>query len=323
MSQVWNLVADIGGTNARFSAIIAGQLESDFQFFHSVEEYPEFDTLITILLDEISSATGWNSNPDKVCFAVACPADAEVISFTNSHWTFTKADLKASLGCNHLSIINDFEAVAHGITELSNADLVQVGGHEPIQNKAVGVLGAGTGLGVAGLLPTESGYHVLDTEGGHADYSPINDLQSAVVDYLRGEFGRVSLERLLSGKGLLNIYSALCSIEEVPKIFSSPAEVVTGALEKADVKALQTLNMFCEGIGAAAGNLALTFGAKGGIYIAGGVIPRFQDFFINSDFRSKFEDKGRFVCYLKPIPVYIVVRENLGLLGAAKKLGRL
>jgi glucokinase len=173
------------------------------------------------------------------------------------------------------------------------------------------------------LLPTESGYHVLDTEGGHADYSPINDLQSAVVDYLRGEFGRVSLERLLSGKGLLNIYSALCSIEEVPKIFSSPAEVVTGALEKADVKALQTLNMFCEGIGAAAGNLALTYGAKGGIYIAGGVIPRFQDFFINSDFRSKFEDKGRFVSYLKPIPVYIVVRENLGLLGAAKKLGRL
>ena len=184
----------------------------------------------------------------------------------------------------------------------------------------MGILGAGTGLGVAGLLPYEGGYHVLDTEGGHADYSPISDLQSAVVNCLRARFGRVSLERLLSGKGLLNIYSALCSIEDTPMMFSTPAEITAAALDNTDIKALQTLNMFCEGIGAAAGNLALTFGAKGGIYIAGGVIPRFQEFFINSGFREKFEDKGRFVSYLKPIPVYIVVHKNLGLLGTAKKL---
>ena len=207
MSQKWSLVADIGGTNARFSALLEGQLESQYEFHHSVDEYPEFVNLIVILLREIKTATGWKTPPSRACFAVACPAGNEIISFTNSHWAFSKSELKTLLGCETISVINDFEAVAHGITELSDADLVQVGGHEPIQNKAVGVLGAGTGLGVAGLLPTESGYHVLDTEGGHADYSPINDLQSAVVDYLRGEFGRVSLERLLSGKGLLNIYS--------------------------------------------------------------------------------------------------------------------
>ena len=323
MSQVWNLVADIGGTNARFSAILDGELESKFQFLHSVDEYPEFENLIEILLEEIGEATGWSSKPKRACFAVACPPDTEIISFTNSHWKFSQTELKRALGCDFLSIINDFEAVAHGITELSSDEFVQIGGGEAVPNKAIGILGAGTGLGVAALAPHENGYVVLDTEGGHADYSPINDLQSAVVSCLRARFGRVSLERLLSGKGLLNIYSALCSIEDVKMEFDTPADIVAAALNDAETKALQTLNMFCEGIGAASGNLALTFGAKGGIYIAGGVIPRFQEFFISSAFRSKFEDKGRFVSYLKPIPVYLVIRENLGLLGAAIKLRKI
>ena len=219
-----------------------------------------------------------------------------------------------------MSVINDFEAVAHGITELDESDLVKVGGSDAVSTKPIGILGAGTGLGVAGLVRHSDGYHVVDTEGGHADYAPIDDVQSAVVNCLRERYGRVSLERLLSGKGILNIYTALCSIEGVEAQHQTPAEVVAAALENNDSKALQTLNMFCEGMGSAAGNLALTFGAKGGIYIAGGVIPRFQEFFINSGFRSKFEDKGRFVSYLQPIPVYLVVRSNLGLLGAAKKL---
>ena len=176
-----------------------GQLESEFQYLHSVKEYPKFEDLICILLQEIASETGWNNPPARVCFAVACPADTEIIAFTNSHWTFTKTSLKKDLGCEYLSIINDFEAVAHGITELEATDLVQVGGLKPAKNKAMGILGAGTGLGVAGLLPYEGGYHVLDTEGGHADYSPISDLQSAVVNCLRARFGRVSLERLFSG----------------------------------------------------------------------------------------------------------------------------
>jgi glucokinase len=316
----WNLVADIGGTNARFSAVLEGQLESEYVFHHSVEEYPQFAGLIGGLLQEIAKATGWNCPPVSACFAVACPADAEVIAFTNSHWQFTKSSLKQALGCDNLSVINDFEAVAHGITELGSEDLVQVGGQAPIANKAIGILGPGTGLGVAGLVHHNDSYHVLDTEGGHADYAPIDEVQSAVVNRLRETYGRVSLERLLSGNGLLNIYTALCGIEDTEVIFTTPAEVVAGGLDSSDQRALQTLNIFCEGMGSAAGNLALTYGAKGGIYIAGGVIPRFQEFFINSGFRHKFEDKGRFVSYLQPIPVYLVTRSNLGLLGAAKKL---
>ena len=320
MTVDWNLVADIGGTNARFSAIPVGELESQYEFHHSVEEHPEFVDLVVDLLAEIAVATGWTNPPSSACFAVACPADVEEIAFTNSHWHFTQSQLKELLGCQELFVINDFEAVAHGITELGDSDVVQVGGDKPVLSKPIGILGAGTGLGVAGLVPLAKGYKVIDTEGGHADYPPTSDRMAAVVDVLREEYGRVSLERLLSGKGIFNIYRALCTINNIATAYETPAEVATAAQGGEDELALQSLNMFCSGMGSAAGNLALTYGAKGGIYIAGGVVPRFIDFFIQSDFRHKFEEKGRFVSYLKPIPIFIVVRENLGLLGAAKKL---
>ncbi|MGB0668803.1 MAG: glucokinase, partial [Porticoccaceae bacterium] len=201
MSTNWNLVADIGGTNARFSALLDdGSLESEYEFHHSVEEYPQFADLIDGLLAEIAEATGWRDAPTNVCFAVACPADNEEIAFTNSHWKFTKTQLKQLLNCDRLSVINDFEAVAHGITELDDSDLVKVGGADAVDTKPIGILGAGTGLGVAGLVRHAHGYHVVDTEGGHADYAPIDDVQSDVVDCLREHYGRVSLERLLSGK---------------------------------------------------------------------------------------------------------------------------
>ena len=320
MTIKWNLVADIGGTNARFSAVPVGELESSYEFHHSVEEHPEFADLVIDLLKEIAEATGWNNSPVSACFAVACPADVEEITFTNSHWHFTKTQLKNILGCQTLFVINDFEAVAHGITELDDNDLVQVGGEKPVSSKPIGILGAGTGLGVAGLVPTEDSYLVMDSEGGHADYPPTTDRMAAVVDILREEYGRVSLERLLSGKGIFNIYRSLCKINDIEKVHETPAQVASAAQSGNDELALQSLNMFCSGMGSAAGNLALTYGAKVGIYIAGGVVLRFIDFFIKSEFRQKFEEKGRFVSYLKPIPIFIVVRENLGLLGAAKKL---
>ena len=320
MSVDWNLVADIGGTNARFAAIPVGELESQYEFHHSVEEHPEFADLLVDLLEEIAEATGWDTAPISACFAVACPADVEEITFTNSHWHFNKTQLKQLLGCQQLSVINDFEAVAHGITELDDKDVVKVGGDQPVANKPIGILGAGTGLGVASLVPLDDGYKVIDTEGGHADYPPITDKMAAVVGLLRKEYGRVSLERLLSGKGIFNIYRSLCTLGNKEPACETPAQVVAAAHQGDNKLALQALNMFCAGMGSAAGNIALTLGAKGGIYIAGGVVPRFKEFFINSDFRLKFEEKGRFVNYLKPIPVYIVVRDNLGLLGAAKKL---
>ena len=321
--QRWSLVADIGGTNARFAALHEGQLESEFEFYHSVEEYPSFSDLVVKLRDEIADATGFVGAPHSVCLAVACPADVEHISFTNSHWDFTKTQLKQWFGCEQLVVINDFEAIAHGITELGPEDVIQIGGDEPQVHKPIGILGAGTGLGMAALISHSDGYHERDTEGGHADFAPVDQRQMELLSCLRQTYKRVSLERVLSGKGIVNIYQAICQMEQTPTQFATPPEVVAAALDSSDPQALAALNMFCESMGAAAGNLALTLGARGGIYIAGGVVPRFSDFFVNSGFRNKFEDKGRFVSYLQPIPVYLVMRNNLGLLGAAKKLHNL
>ena len=316
----WNLVADIGGTNARFAALLEGQLEGEFEFHHSVEEYPLFSDLIVKLRAEIAAETGLTAAPKVVCLAVACPADVEYISFTNSHWEFTKTQLLEWFGCQRLVVINDFEAVAHGITELGEEDCLQIGGQSPQSHKPIGILGAGTGLGMAGLVAHSEGYHVLNTEGGHADFAPVDQRQMDVLRCLRESYKRVSLERVLSGKGIVNIYKAICTIENAEEMFDTPPQVVAAALDGSNLQALTTLNTFCESMGAAAGNLALTLGAKGGIYIAGGVVPRFSEFFANSGFRNKFEDKGRFVSYLQPIPVYLVMRSNLGLLGAAKKI---
>ena len=203
--SIWYLVADIGGTNARFSALKPGQLESELQFFHSVDEYPNFENLLEIIINEIGQVTGWENPPYKACFAVACPADADRISFTNSHWSFSQSKIKKFLKCESLIIINDFEAVAHGIMELKDDEVIQIGGGLPVKNRAIGILGAGTGLGVAGLLPYNGGYHIIESEGGHSDYSPISEAQGEVVRRLRAKFGRVSLERLLSGLSLIHI----------------------------------------------------------------------------------------------------------------------
>jgi glucokinase len=316
----WNLVADIGGTNARFSVLLDGQLESEFEFHHSVEEYPSFSDLVVKLKDEIAAVTGLTTAPNAVCLAVACPADVEHIAFTNSHWEFSKTQLLEWFACQRLVVINDFEAVAHGITELGEDDCLQIGGESPQSHKPIGILGAGTGLGMAALVSHSDGYHVLDTEGGHADFAPVGQRQVDVLGCLRETYKRVSLERVLSGKGIVNIYKAICTIENAEELLDTPPEVVTAALDGSNPQALTALNTFCESMGAAAGNLALTLGAKGGIYIAGGVVPRFSEFFASSGFRDKFEEKGRFASYLQPIPVYLVMRSNLGLLGAAKKL---
>ena len=316
----WHLVADIGGTNARFGALLAGELQPVCEFHYSVQEYPAFSDLILQLQQELASKAGIDTPPTAVCLAVACPADAEQITFTNSHWSFSRSELRHWLQCEDVLLINDFEAVAHGITELQPGDYQQIGGGPAIPGKAIGVLGAGTGLGMAALVPLPAGYHILDTEGGHADFAPVDQQQIDVLNYLRSIYGRVSLERLLSGTGLVNLYRAVCYLGSVPETLAQPGEIVEAALRGDNPQALAALQLFCEAFGATAGNLALTLGARGGIYIAGGVIPRFAAFFAASGFRDKFESKGRFRSYLQPIPVYLVTRGNLGLLGAAKKL---
>lgn len=320
MAAQWQLVADIGGTNARFAAQPLGALEGGQQFFYSVAEHEDFIVLLGQLRSDIAAATGWSTAPQRACLAVACPADRAEVSFTNSHWQFAVADASAALGCP-VEVINDFAAVAHGVTELGSDDLLQVGGGQPQAGKAIAVIGPGTGLGVSGLVPNRHGYAVIEGEGGHVSFAPTGPRQLALLGLLQARFGdRVSVERLLSGAGLVNIYSALAVLDERPAVCTQAAEISAAALADSDPLASEAVALFCEILGSVAGDLALTLGATGGVYLAGGILPRVSELFADSDFRRCFEAKGRFADYLAAIPAYLVVRDQLGLLGAAKYL---
>lgn len=318
--RTWWLVADIGGTNARFWAVSPGSIEPVWQGYYLVSEYPEFGDVLTHALQDVAVALDDVVPPEKVCFAVACPTNLDRFVFTNSHWNFSMGEVVDKTGCQLVSVINDFGSVARAVMNLEASDLTAIGDGQISREHPKVVLGAGTGLGVAGLVPSASGFSVIESEGGHADYAPVGDLQVEVKRKLRSQFNRVCIERVLSGPGLVNVSNALAAIKHQSPRFATPADIVAAALSDQDELARDVLEFFCDVAGAVAGNLALTFGAKGGVYIVGGVIPRFSDFFIKSGFRSAFEDKGRFRDYLTNIPVFLVQRQDLGLIGAVSYL---
>jgi len=320
MTQAWSLIADIGGTNARFWAVPEG---SEAPLWHQqflVSDYPAFASVMHQVAAEIAATEMLSSHPSSACFGVACPTDVDRDVFTNSHWNFTKIDIERQWGGCPVFVINDFVAVAHAVMTLQAADVQQIGGGEPEAGRAKVVLGAGTGLGVAGIVPAGGRYVVVESEGGHADYAPVGDIQIEVKRRLRRQFSRVCVERVVSGPGLVNIAGALADIQHKANPFETPADIVAAARGGQDDLALETLAFFCDVAGAAAGNLALTFGAKGGVYLAGGVIPRFASILQTSGFRSAFEDKGRFRGYLSGIPCYLITQEALGLKGACEYL---
>ena len=314
--QSWDLVADIGGTNARFAAVDRQNRTIQHKFHYSVIDHPDFEQALLALQKDISTNTTFRYPPSRVCFAVAAPVSSSNIQFTNSHWEMNRADLETILGCEKFSLINDFAAVAHAINQLSDQDSVQIGGEYGVNQAPVGILGAGTGLGVAGLVYFGEEYQVLETEGGHVEFAPSNAFEDEILRRLRARFGRVSVERLLAGQGILNLYQVICEIRGKQAIHEDPASICEAALAGMEDVARESLNIFCAVMGGVAGNLALTLGARGGIYIAGGIIPRFVDFFIGSEFRTRFDDKGRFANYNQSIPVHLVTKPDLGLQGA-------
>jgi len=186
----------------------------------------------------------------------------------------------------------------------------------------IGVLGPGTGLGVSGLVPCESGWVALAGEGGHATMAPATDRESVVLDRLRRHFDHVSAERVLSGPGLVNIYTTLASIDGVPAKCYTPAQIADLGIRVEDPLCTETTAMFCSMLGTMAGNLALTLGARGGVYIGGGIVPRLGHAFVLSPFRQRFEAKGRFQPYLAAIPTFVVTHPLPAFLGCAALLAQ-
>ena len=308
------LVADIGGTNARF-ALLDAQDRPDCVRVLPCADFPDIEAAIEAYLAGMGGP-----RPAEAAIAIANPVTGDQITMTNHHWSFSVRALKTRLGLDRLVVLNDFAALAMALPALPRHDLVQVGGGTAVEGEPIGVIGPGTGLGVAGLVPANGYWLPLPGEGGHVTLAAANDFEATVIAMLRQRFGHVSAERVLSGPGLVALYQTLGALHQAPIAALGPAELTRRARDGGDALCRETLTMFCAMLGTVAGNLALTLGARGGIYLGGGILPQLGPFFEQSPFRARFEDKGRFAAYLAPVPCFVIHAAEPALLGSARAL---
>lgn len=312
--ETW-LVGDIGATNARF-----GLMSPQRALLHNrtlaCEDHATIEDALALYLGE----RGDLPMPRRGAIAIASAITGDRIAMTNHPWSFSIAALQSRLGFERLEVINDFTAVALALPHLGEQDRLAVGGGSPAAGAPLGVLGAGSGLGVSGLVPTDGRWMPLTGEGGHATMAPANARESAVLDHMRRHFDHVSAERLLSGPGLVNLYNSLAALDGVPARGYSAAEITDPTARAADPLCRESVNLFCAMLGTVAGNLALTLGARGGVYIAGGIVPRLGQGFVESPFRERFEAKGRMRSYLAAVPTYVVTHPLPAFVGCAALL---
>lgn len=304
------LLADIGGTNARF-ALQSGDTAPEAIRVLATTDFSDLASAARAYL----SMANPSEAPRHAAFAVAAPIAGERIDLTNSTWSFSTPDLKDALGLDALHVVNDFVAVALSVMKLGPDDARKIGGGNAFPATPIAVLGPGTGLGVSGLVPTESGWMPLATEGGHVTLPATNDREDAVIARLRETFGHVSAERAISGPGLVNLYTALADLGGSKAEQLTPEEVTRRAVHNLCPICAEAWTLFCSMLGTVAGNLALSAGARGGVFIAGGIVPGVADAFASSRFRDRFDDKGRFRPYMEAIPTYVITRERPALLG--------
>ncbi|MBC6983112.1 glucokinase [Caulobacter sp. 17J80-11] len=313
------LVGDIGGTNARFGLVRVGEEPPEVmrprayvgRDFASVEQ--AIDTYL---------ATVRVRRPSMVALAVAGPVRDGVIHFTNLDKTLSEADLRGH-GFREARLLNDYAALAMAALCLGGGDLRQIGGpSEAPPGRTVAVAGPGTGFGASALVRRNGQAVPLSGEAGHTSFAPQDEVELEVLRILKARFGRVSVERILSGQGLVNLHAALARIDGRDPGDLSPAAITDKALE-GDAPCLATVERFCAILGDVLGDYALAVGAEGGVYIGGGIAPRILPVLERSDFRARFESKGRFVDYMRAIPTWLIVHPLATLLGAAEALSEL
>ncbi|MBI4184164.1 MAG: glucokinase [Proteobacteria bacterium] len=296
------LVADVGGTNARFALTDAPFDAAHVTTVKAADHHGLGEALAAYL-----AGRGRTARPPAAAVAVACPVAGDRVALTNSPWSFSIADLRAGLGLDRLEVVNDFAAIALAIPHLADEDSDAIGGGAALARAPIGVLGPGTGLGVSALVPArDGGWVAVASEGGHATMAPADERESAVLSAIRRRLGHVSAERVISGPGLVNIYRAVAELAGRTPEPLPPDEVTARGLAGTCPLAAEALAMFMVMLGTVAGNLALTLGAKGGIFIGGGIVPRLGEAFAGSAFRERFEDKGRFRAYLAEIPTRVI-----------------
>jgi glucokinase len=315
------LMGDVGGTNARFAVQEVSGAPPTQVVTYPVVEYPNFGDCLQAYVAQLTCA-----RPRLAAVGIANPIVGDLVKMTNFHWAFSIEAVRRELGFDRLLLINDFTALALSLPALQPEHLRRIGAGGAADPKgAVGLLGPGTGLGVSGLLHDTAGHLVpLGGEGGHVSLAPANAREDRVVAALRDKFGHASAERALSGMGLVNLHDALCAIDGVAPKALDPAGVTGAATAGSDPRCVEAVEIFFGFLGSVAGNLALTLGARGGMYIGGGIVPRLGDWIDRSAFRERFVAKGRFRDYLDAIPTWLIHAETSpALIGAANALDEL
>lgn len=312
--ETW-LVGDIGATNARFGLVSPDGHVLHWRS-HTVEHYPTIEDALAEYLSE----RGGLPMPRRGAIAIASAVTGDRVAMTNHPWSFSISALRARFGFERLEVINDFMAQALALPRLGPGDRLPVGDGVAAAGAPLAVLGPGSGLGVSGLIPCGAGWVALTGEGGHTTMSPATDRESAVLDHMRRRFDHVSAERVLSGPGITNLYNTLSAIDAAPSKGYTAAQITDLGMRGEDRICVEATEMFCAMLGTAAGNLALTLGARGGVFIAGGIVPRLGRYFVDSAFRARFQAKGRFEPYLAAIPTHVVTHQFAAFLGCAALL---
>lgn len=323
-SSFTGLIGDIGGTNARF-ALVTGEGRDSAHLAH-VQTLPtagfaDLAEAVQAYLQQVGVAA-----PAQACIAIANPIDGDWLRMTNTAWAFSIEATRTRLGLQSLRMLNDWEAMALAAPTFAPHELLALGGGTPVPDAPRGLLGAGTGLGVSSLVRSHAGEWVpIAGEGGHVTLAPGNAREADILRVLWRRWPHVSAERVISGMGLENLYTALVELNGAPTDGQAPAltaaEIAQRALAGQDALCLEAVETMCVLLGRVAGNLALTLGARGGVYLGGGVLGHLRSHLPRSGFRAAFEDKGRFAEFLARIPTWLIEAEQPALRGAAMGLG--
>lgn len=313
------LLGDVGGTNARFGWQANAHSSIEHVLVLPCAAHETLEAAIRTYLEMKSLPM-----PRAGALGIANPITGDVVRMTNHHWSFSISEMQRNLGLEQLNVINDFTALALALPSIPQDNLVQVGGTVAQAFAPKALIGAGTGLGVSGLMPTDTHDHWLAIagEGGHVTLAAQTETEYRVIELIRQRYGHVSAERVLSGQGLVDLYLALRQLQKQPPVdVAGAAEITAWALQDKDPLAQQSIEMFAGFLGSVTGDLALTLGARGGVYLGGGIVPRWLGWFETSNFRERFEAKGRFSAYLKDIPVWVInASESPALWGASRSL---
>nr|WP_242523923.1 glucokinase [Microbulbifer salipaludis] len=319
----WNLVADVGGTNARFG--LAPQTGRNFNAIEDIQvlrcaDYKNIQSVVNAYLERLPLTK--RKEIQEACVAVAGPTEGDRVEVTNLSWVFSKSVVAEQTGLSRFAVINDFSALALACPQLRSEDKILIGdvredGGVMDSLGRLAVIGPGTGLGVCGVLATGKSYLALPCEGGHATISPVTDEECSLYNFLKSDFPHVSAEHFLSGRGIENIYRGLGALRGIPPTFTQAEEIGAAALNRTCEQARDAVIMFCNLLGTFVGDVVLTLGARNGVYLGGGILPMLKPLLLESDFENRVRSKGVMSSYVANTPIELVVHPFPALIGAS------